>query len=142
MLLALTSASRASNIHHLDTRFVSLSKGKVVFNFAKLSKTWKKGGAPPKLEIFAFEKDTDFCLIQTLRVYLNRSQEWIVEKKTQLLLGINKSHKPVSVSTVSRRIKDIMSLSEIDVSWFKVTPHVQHLLRESRWSSESTWQKF
>ena len=85
MLLALRSASRASNIHHLDIRFVSLSKEKVVFNFSKLSKTWKKGGAPPKLETFAFEKDMDFCVIQTLRVYLNRSQEWIVEKKTQLL---------------------------------------------------------
>ena len=49
MLLALTSASRASNIHHLDIRFMSLSEEKVVFNFTKLLKTWKKGRAPPKL---------------------------------------------------------------------------------------------
>ena len=93
-----------------------------MFNFAKLPKTWKKVGSPPKLKIFAFEKETDFCAIQTLRIYLNRSQEWIDEKKTQLLLAINKSHKPVSVSTVSRWIKDIMSLSEMDVSWFKGHP--------------------
>ena len=39
LLLAVTSASRASNIYHLEIRFVSLSEEKVVFNFAKLLKT-------------------------------------------------------------------------------------------------------
>ena len=38
MLLALTSASRASNIHHLDIRFMSLPEEKVVFRFAKSQK--------------------------------------------------------------------------------------------------------
>ena len=75
MLLTLTSAFSASNIHDLDIRFMSLSAEKVVFNFAKLLKTWKKGRVPPKLKSFAFEKDTDLCVIQTLKVYLNRSQE-------------------------------------------------------------------
>ena len=42
MLLALMSASGASNIHHLDINFMSLSEEKFVFNFAKLLKTWKK----------------------------------------------------------------------------------------------------
>ena len=72
MLLAMISAFRASSIHHLDVCFVSLSKEKVVFNFAKLLNTWKKG-PPPKLEIFAFKKDMDPCVIQTLKVYPNRS---------------------------------------------------------------------
>ena len=154
MLLALTSAPRASNIHHLDIYFMSLSEKKVVFIFAKLLKTWKQGRTPPKLEIFAFEKDTDLCVIQTLKVYLDRSQEWRDEKKTQLLLGINKPHKPVSVSTVSRWIKDVMSLSGIDVSLFKghstcsaststaslSGASIQEILGESRWSNEFTWQ--
>ena len=119
MLLVLTSASRASDIHHLDSRFMSLSEEKVVFNFPKLLKTWKKGRVAPKLEISAFEKDTDLCVIQTLKVYLDTSQEWRDEKKTQLLLDINNPHKPVSVSIVSRWIKDVMSLSGMDVSLFK-----------------------
>ena len=82
MLLALTSASRASNIHHLDIRFMSLSEEKVVFNFAKLLKTWEKGRALTKLEIFAFEKGTDLCVIQTLKVYLDRSKEWRDKKRS------------------------------------------------------------
>ena len=39
MLLALTSASRASNIDLHDIRFISLSEEKVVLNFPKLLKT-------------------------------------------------------------------------------------------------------
>ena len=156
MLLALTSASRASNMHHLDICFMFFSEEKVVFNFPKLLKTWKKGRAPPKLEIFAFEKGTDLCVIQTLKVYLDTSQEWKDEKKTQLLLGINNPHKPVSVSPVPRWIKDVMCLSGIDVSLFKSHStrsaststaslsgaSIQETLGESRWSNESTWQKF
>ena len=81
LLLALTSASRAASIHQLDIRFISLSEEKVVFNFEKFLKTWKKSRAPPKLEIFAFEKDTNLCAIQTLKVYLNRLHESRDEKR-------------------------------------------------------------
>ena len=88
-------------------------------------------------------------------MYLNTSQEWRDEKKTQLLSGINKSHKIASVSTVSRWIKDVTSLSGIDVSLFKghstcsvptsiaslSGSNIQEILGKSRWSSEFTWQK-
>ena len=84
MLSALTSASKASNIDHLDIRFIIFSEERVVFNFAKFLKTWKKGRAPVTLEIFTFKKDTNLCVIQTLKVYLNISQEWRDEKKKQL----------------------------------------------------------
>ena len=40
-------------------------------------------------------------------------------KKTQLLLGIIKPHNPISVSNVSRWIKDVMYLSGIDKYLFK-----------------------
>ena len=123
---------------------------------AKLLKTWKKGRTPPKLEIFAFQKDTNLCVIETLKLYLDRSQEWRDEKNTQLLLGINKPHKSFSVSTVPRWIKDVMSLSGIDVSLLKgystgsastsraslFGASIQEFLGKSRWSNESTWQKF
>ena len=126
-----------------------------MFNFAKLLKTWEKSRAFPKPEIFAFKKDTDLCVVQTLKVYLITSQEWRDEKKTQLLLGINKPRKTTSVSTVSRWIKDLMSLSGIDVSLFKSQStrsvstsraslsgaNIQGIFGENRWSSEFTWQK-
>ena len=41
MLLALTSASRCSEIRHLDNRFYTKSEGKICFNVIKPTKTSK-----------------------------------------------------------------------------------------------------
>ena len=60
LLLALTSAFRASNIHHLDIRFMYLSEEKLVFTFAKLLKTWKNGRATPKLKFLQLRKTQIF----------------------------------------------------------------------------------
>ena len=155
MLLARTLASRASNIHLLDIPFMWLSEKKLVFNFAKLPKTWKNGRIPSKSAIFAIEKGTDLCVIQTLKAYHTDHKNGEM-KNTQLLLGINKSHRPVLVSTVLRWIKDVICLVGIDVSLFKSHSirsasisrarlsgaSIQEILGESRWSNESTWEKF
>jgi len=72
------------------------------------------------------------------------------------LLSHRKPHNPVAVSTVSRWIKEVLSLAGIDVSYFKghstrsassskagiVGASVQEILGEGRWSKENTWQKF
>ena len=68
---------------------MSFFEEKVVFKFAKLLKAWKKGRAPPKLEIFVFEQGTNLYVIQTLIVYLNRSQEWRYEKNTAFISPTN-----------------------------------------------------
>ena len=79
-----------------------------------------------------------------------------MKKNTQLLLGINKPHNFVLVSTLSRLIKGAIYLSRIDESLFKghsilsastsraslSRESIQEILGETRWSSESTWQRF
>ena len=123
----LSAASRASSIHHPDMCFKSLSKQKAVFNFSKLLKTWTNGSAPPKFEIFAFERDTDLLVIQTLKVYLNRSQESRDEKKIAFIRH-KYPHKPIPVSDVSRWIKMLLLYQRQIYLCLRVTPHVQHLL--------------
>ena len=48
MLMALTSASRASVIHCLDISFMVKLEDAYIFTFHKLHKNWRKGKAPPK----------------------------------------------------------------------------------------------
>ena len=48
--MALSSASRASAIRHLDVRHMLRPEGKYLFNSQKLHKTWKYEKAPPSLE--------------------------------------------------------------------------------------------
>ena len=50
MLMALTSASRASAIHQLDIRYKVKGNGKYLFKFRRLNKSWRWGKAIPSLE--------------------------------------------------------------------------------------------
>lgn len=156
MLLALTSASRASCLCHLDIRFMSNLEDVIRFKFGKLLKTGNKGNTPPTIEFHVFNTDKSLCVVHTLRTYLEVSKIWRNDEKFQLLLSHRKPHNPVAVSTVSRWIKEVLSLAGIDVSYFKghstrsassskagiVGASVQEILGEGRWSKENTWQKF
>ena len=50
MSLALMSASRVSNIYHLDIQFMSLSEEKVLLNFTKLLKLLKRAKHKQKMK--------------------------------------------------------------------------------------------
>ena len=50
MSLALKSASRVSNIYHLDIQFMPLSEEKVLFNFTKLLKLLKRAKHQQKMK--------------------------------------------------------------------------------------------
>ena len=60
MLLALTTSSRASGIHHLDIRFMVNTGDKVTFHFHKLHKIWRKGKPPPSLTVYAYSPDNNY----------------------------------------------------------------------------------
>ena len=65
-LLALTTASRASMIQHLNTEFMAKDKDRYIFYFRKLHKSWRKGQAPPAITYFAFSEDKALCVVETL----------------------------------------------------------------------------
>ena len=50
MLLAILSSNRASELTNLDIRHVVFKENSVIFQFSKLTKTWKKGTGPPSIE--------------------------------------------------------------------------------------------
>ena len=64
ILLALTSASRTLGLHHLDTKFMGRTKDCVVFTYAKLHKSWRKGQSPPSVTFTAFPTDKVFVWLR------------------------------------------------------------------------------
>ena len=106
ILMALTSASRASAMHCLDVRFMVKSEDAYVFTFQKLHKSSRKGKAPPKLYFHNYPKDQESCEMSALNEYLKRTETWTTNgDKLQLLLSYIKPHVKVHSSTVSRWIK-------------------------------------
>ena len=70
--MALSSASRASAVHHLDVRYKLRPEGTFVFTFQKLHKSWKYGKAPPSLEFCKYREDRGLCVVTTLNEYIKR----------------------------------------------------------------------
>ena len=67
-LLALTSSSRASAIHHLNINFMITTEKFVQFTFHKLHKSWRRGKAPPNLTYYAFPADPELCFKNSSRI--------------------------------------------------------------------------
>ena len=88
ILMALSSASRASVIHHLDVRCMLRPEGKFAFTFHKLHKSWKYGKAPPSLEFCQCTEHGDLCVVTTLNEYIKRTYQRRAEKRrSQLMLS-------------------------------------------------------
>ena len=64
-LLALTTASRASMIQHLNTEFMAKDKDRYIFYFCNPHKSWWKSQAPPAITYFDFGEDKAFCVVET-----------------------------------------------------------------------------
>ena len=125
------------------------------FHFSRLTKSWKKGKAPPCLELRAYHQDRDLCVMTCLDVYLKRSNSWREKGQIQLLLSHLKPHKEIQKSTLSGWVKIVLRKAGIDTSQF--TAHscrsaasskakaigisLEGVLKRGQWSGESTWQK-
>ena len=106
--MTLTSASRASKIHHLDVRYMLTTEGKFVLTFHKLHKSWKYERAPPSLKFCEYTKDRDFCVLTTLNEYIKCTYKRCAEKKySQLLLSFIQPYVEMSSSTVSRWMRKL-----------------------------------
>lgn len=155
MLLALSSASRASEIGQLNISYMSKQPSYYSFTLSKPTKVQKPGDPFTNIKYFKFEENEKLCVCSTLDTYLKRTESRR-KGENQLLLGIVAPHKKVVTSTVSRWVKDVIQLSGIDVTIFKahstrtaasskassIGISVTEILKRAGWSNESTFQKF
>ena len=154
MLMALTSASRAVGLKHLNIRFLVKTPSSFTFTFHKLHKAWKKEKAPTSVVFHSFEKDSSLCVVAVLNEYLKISEKWTTSDEWQLLLSFVQPHKPVVDTTISGWIKNVLTISGVDAGSFKghsirlastlkaALPGilVPDILKKGCWSNSSTWQ--
>jgi len=156
MLLALTAASRSSEIYLLNINFMIRKTESYIFSFDKLTKTWKKGQSPPTIEFMNFPENPKLCVVKTLDDYINLSKHWRLTKDhSQLLLSTLKPHKPVAKSTIAGWMKSVLKNSGIDTTIFSAHStrsastskaqlsglSISDILKRGNWSRKSTWQK-
>ena len=101
MLLALTTASRASEITHLDIRYMIKSPLFYCFTLTKSSKVMNLGDSHPKIMFEGFEDNKNICVRKALDHYLEKTSS-LRDGETNLLIATINPHKKVAVSTISR----------------------------------------
>ena len=120
MLLALTNADRASDLHILDLKFEQVLSHGVRFQIAGLSKICRSG-PPLKVAYIASKECEVICPVAALEAYERHTADLRTpdQDTNPLCIAYVKPHKPVISSTISRWIRNLMQLSGIDVSIFK-----------------------
>jgi site-specific recombinase XerD len=157
MLLALTTANRASEIQGLDLEFMSDEEECITFTINKLTKTRRVGGKPQKVTVHQFQEDPSLDVVECIRAYIRRTHSWrLTTRQHRLLLGIVAPHNPVCTSTISNWLKQMMEAAGIDVTAYKGHStraaatskaragglSVAEIVKRANWKRASTFEKF
>lgn len=154
-LLAIASASRASEICYLDTRYLVKGKKSYEFHFTKLTKSWRRGKPRPKLSFDFFDEEPALCVCRTIDKYLERLAQRREEESTQLLLSHIKPHQPVAICTVSRWFVEVLKASNVDTKMFSghstryastskaksIGIPLDEIIKRGQWSSDSMFKQ-
>ena len=150
-LIALSTAPRAQTLVSMNLQCMTVMSSKIVFHFNNLLKTSKQGKSF-SLEIYHFDNE-NLCAMHTLISYIDRTKN--LRDSQQLFISYC-SFKPVKSSTVARWLKEVLSLSGIDVDMFKAHSYrsaavsaallqgcsLKDILKTADWSSAKNFYKF
>ena len=92
------------------------------FYFSKVTRTWRKVRAPPRLELKQFPQDENLCVVTTLDSYHQRTEAWRREGQTQLLPSHLRPHREVRSSTIANLVKITLKAAGIDLSTYQAHP--------------------
>ena len=155
MLLALATIPRASELTHLDIRYMINSSLFYCFILTKPTLAMKPGDGYPKIIFKGFGDHKNLCVSKVLKDYLANTAS-LKYGETNLLTTPIKPHKKVALSAVSRWLKGVLQLSEINIDIFKAHSmrsvctskaflkgaSIKEILKTACWSNESTFQTF
>ena len=159
LLMALTDASRTSELQALDLRFRRFRPEGVYFTLAALTKKRKVGAPAKELFFGAFPQDHTLCVVQCLRQYEKVTKDIRPKDRAEsnpLFLSYIKPHRPVTSQRIAHWIKDLLGEAGVDTDTFKAHSvrgasttaalakgvSLQDILRTADWSAESTFQRF
>ena len=155
MMLVLLSGQRTQTLTLLDIKNITVTSSCCIFYINGCLKHTRPGTHQAPLEIPAYPQDTNICIKAVLSKYLEMTKDKR-GRETQLLISFQKRFKPVTVDTLSRWIKTIMSQAGIDIDRFKpysgraastsaakaTNVPIHTIMAAAGWSRESTFAKF
>jgi hypothetical protein len=136
---------------------IEIGSSRVTLRADKLLKTDRPGKVGHELTLKAYPVDRRLCIVRTLQRYLEVTKTFReASDEKQLFLSSNKPHNAVSKDTIAKWIRQMLSLSGIDVSIFKAHSvraasvsaaklnfvSTQEILDRADWAQEKTFQRY
>lgn len=151
MLLCLSACRRSSDAKALDLAGRVFTPQGVSFNITSRTKTMSRC-----VDYHAFPNNPKLCVVQCLKAYEECTRSFRTADVAQLLIALQKPHKPVTAATIARWLKDVMREAGIDTQrfgahsirgsmaskTFMLGSTVQDIMHSADWSSESTFKQF
>lgn len=157
MLLALTSAGRASDLQAMELEYMADKGDKIEFTLVAPTKTSKPWKPRPIITVKAFYGRPRLDPVACLRAYIRRTEQWRTTRyHHRLLLGVVAPHNPVAPSTISNWLKRVMRAAGIDTTKYQghstrvastskakaAGLSVAEILERANWSRTGTFQRF
>ena len=158
MLMALSSASRGSELSKLKISNKTRQNKDIVFQLDTVTKTVKPGKALLKLTFAKYDPDPLLDVVDCLETYEKRTEPWRVGQQQIdfLFLGLVKPHKPVAPCTIARWLLFIMEKGGVDTSKYKAHStraastskarvqglSVEQIVKKANWAKASTFSRF
>ena len=155
MLLLLVSGQRVQTLKLLDITNMHQTDSRFSFIITSHLKQSRPGYKNPKLVFKSYSIDPSICIVLYLAEYIRRTVD-LRAQMTSLLLTIKKPHRPATKNTISRWVKETMTLAGIDTAVYG--PHsvrsastsaakrggasIQDILDTAGWSNATTFAKF
>lgn len=155
MLLCLTTGQRGQTIHKFDINYFQDLEDRFRITVREKLKQTKPGRHLAPIDLFVFKDDKKLCVVEYLREYLKRTEQYRKEH-SQLLLSYGKPFHPVSKETISRWVKQVLELAGIDISKYSAHSsraastssckakglNITEIMKSAGWSNSSTFAKF
>lgn len=154
MLLALTTGQRCQTLFLMDLHNIELTTDYVKIRIGDLLKQSKVNRHLSEIYIEAYPINKALCVVDTFIHYV-KSTEKLRGNISKLFISVQKPHKEVCQSTISRWIKQTLVEAGIDMNIF--SPHstrsastsavatkipVDTILRTAGWTSDCVFRKF
>ena len=131
-----------------------LSPNFIKIRIGELLKQTKVGQHLTELYIEEYKQDKAICVVEAFHAYVEKTK-MLRGDYSQLFIGLQKPHTPVTKSTLARWIKAVLVSSGIDMSMY--TPHstrsastsvaalkipIDSVLKTAGWKKDCVFRKF
>lgn len=116
-LLMLVTAHRVQTIGKINLKNIVINNQHILIKIYELIKTSRPGSTQPCLKIPFYKDRPEICPAEALLAYITMTKP-LRNDENSLFVSFKRPHKPVSKDTISRWIKNTLSVSGVDTTIF------------------------